>query len=131
MRTKLFAASLALAAMLVCGSSLRADRPRPGPVPVPGRPRPQPITRRSSTLNITYAPLQNGCRVIALGAGGAVPFADGSTLDPGDVIVKVGDRFCGLGTDLEALIALAYQNGNTQIQVRDVNTGQVFSFDLP
>lgn len=65
-------------------------------------------------------------------ASGVVPFADGSTVEVGDLILNVGGRSTkGTTVNLQDKIDLAYAGGNTEILVRDKNTGQVLSFNLP
>jgi hypothetical protein len=53
-------------------------------------------------------------------------------LDPGDVIISVGNIACNnTSLSLDELIAAAYECGNRLVVIRDVNTGNDMEFYLP
>jgi hypothetical protein len=53
-------------------------------------------------------------------------------LDPGDVIVRVGNISCSnTRLSLAELISQAYQSGVLVIVVRDINTGDLVECNLP
>lgn len=96
------------------------------------RPVQKYVQKACGTLGVLYVPTVNGCKVVGIMPSGVVPFADGSTLEVGDLIVHVGGQSTrGTAVDLQDKTDLAYANGNTEVLVKDVNTGNVFSFDLP
>jgi hypothetical protein len=125
MKTKLFGA-MVLAVLAIPG--LLVPMGELGAAP----PKQNYVVKASASLGIYYQPSVNGCRVTNIFPTGVVPFSDGSYLQTGDIIVSVGGRSTkGTTVNLQDKIDLAYATGNTEILVRDVNSGQVYSFNLP
>jgi hypothetical protein len=66
-----------------------------------------------------------------IGGSAQCNFTSNYQLDPGDIIVSVGGVNCaGSGMNLQQLISQAYQGGNLDCVVKDVNTGNLDTITL-
>jgi hypothetical protein len=92
-------------------------------------PRQSSPVRRSEYLGITYQPTAKG---LAVREEVDESILGSETLNPGDVIVKVGKTYCGKSNgDLDNLVVRAYAAGNKKIVVRDSESGKLKTIELP
>jgi hypothetical protein len=93
---------------------------------------PQPdlsLSRSSKELGIDYLPTKKG---LVVEGDESVEFDDKTSLDPGDVIVRVGRAHCGQSNpNLDALIERARASGTAKLFVLDAETGKLKTIDLP
>jgi len=84
---------------------------------------------RSNVLTITYISTISGFTITGTSQ---VTLTDDCVLDPGDVVVQVGNVPCtNTSLSLSELIDQAYQSGALVVVIRDVNTGDLVNIDLP
>src|SRR5262249_9117420 len=106
----------------------------PGHNPTSKRPGYRPNSNRPSITvinNITLILYNVTFNGFVIGGNTQWRFISNCTLDPGDVIVSVGGINCGNSNlSLQQLINIAYQNGNFSVVIRDVNTGNLETFQL-
>jgi hypothetical protein len=119
------------------------------PPPIPVHHNPPPITQGGGNPNrptgrpnntiINNTIINNVTRIrynitnlgFVIGGSGQWNFTSNCTLDPGDVIVSVGGVDCGSsGLSLQQLVNQAYQGGNLDCVVKDVNTGNLDTVTL-
>jgi hypothetical protein len=81
---------------------------------------------------VRYDSSKQGLTVMSFYGGGPNPLGDGSTLDPGDVILMVGNHPATYqGKQLSILIQQAYNESAPFIVVRDGQSGATSSIPLP
>jgi len=90
-----------------------------------------PSSAREANLKISYRGTRQGCRVVSVDKDGSLPLADGSKLQKGDLILRVGAKPAYGTIDLTALINEAYQSGNTEVLVFEAKTRRVKKHSLP
>src|SRR5262245_192799 len=103
---KRFVSALVLMGLVAAtGAMVLAPEGQADPPPGPGTGT--KVVRASQSLGITYMPTASGCKVT--GADNVVPFADGSYLEKGDIILSVGGVSTkGTTINLEDKVKLAY-----------------------
>jgi hypothetical protein len=98
---------------------------------------PKPVTSKTypdQTIGcyVRYDSNKQGLTVTGFFGGGPNPLGDGSTLDPGDVILMVGNHPANYqGKQLAQLIQQAYNESAPFIVVKDGQSGATSSIPLP